>query len=37
MVDRVLDSLDACASYAYHVHDSKIQAVWEGAKALGRE
>ena len=37
MADRIVGSLDATASYAFHVHDSKIQAVWEGAKALGRE
>ena len=36
MADNIVDSLDATASYAFHVHDSKIQAVWEGAKALGR-
>lgn len=36
LTDGVLNGLDASASYAYHVHDSKIQAVWEGAKALGR-
>jgi hypothetical protein len=37
MTNGIVSALDATASYAYHVHDSKIQAVWEGAKALGRE